>query len=83
MISLCTALRQRLSTFAAADAAADTSEGVAGAVDDSNGGNRVLGLIEARARAMALGVGTRLALTSDDTYTYAAAMKVFEGQWWW
>lgn len=81
MVNLCSALRQRLSIFAAADNAGDASVASKEASDSS--GNRVLGLLEARARALALGVGTRLALTSDDTYTFAAAMKVHEGKWWW
>lgn len=84
LIALCSAVRQRLSCFADADAAAAVANASSTSEDAGHAGDDIrssitgvqLGVMEARARAMVLGVGTRLALTSDDTYTYAAAMKV-------
>lgn len=56
-MSLCSAFRQRLSTFAAADSAA-VSEGVGRAVDDRNRSNRVRALsTNERRHVHRLGIG--------------------------
>ena len=74
-----TALRLQLPCFAAADDAAASQSGSEDAGEASlplGGAAKAEGPLAAAARALALGVGTRLALLSDDTYAFAAAMKV-------